>query len=84
MGEIQDYARRIEEITGHAPRHFCYPSGVTEPEFLPWLREYGILSATTCEQGLASASSDLLMLPRFLDGAGVERIDFESWLSGIR
>jgi len=84
LREIRDNARRIQELTGRAPAHFCYPSGVTAPAFFPWLREARVESATTCVPGLASASSDPLLLPRFLDGAGVEDLDFESWLSGFR
>jgi peptidoglycan/xylan/chitin deacetylase (PgdA/CDA1 family) len=84
LREIRDNSRRIQELTGRAPVHFCYPSGVTSPEFLPWLREAGVKSATTCEPGLASQLSDPLMLPRFSDGTGVAEIDFESWLSGVR
>lgn len=82
--EIHDNARAINEITGLTPRHFCYPSGVTSSAFLPWLKECGIESATTCVHGLARAATERLMLPRYLDGCGVERIDFESWLSGLR
>jgi len=82
--EIRDNARRIEELTGRLPEHFCYPSGVTSPQFLPWLKESGVHSATTCTHGLAKSSSELLMLPRFLDSCGVDELDFESWLSGIR
>jgi len=81
--EIRDNSRRIEEFTGRTPRHFCYPSGVTAPDFLPWLRDCGVRSATTCEPGLISQRSERLMLPRYLDGGGMERIDFEGWLSGI-
>lgn len=82
--EIRDNARCIEEISGRTPRHFCYPSGVTAPEFLPWLRECGVLSATTCVSGAATPESEPLLLPRYLDGCGTEEIDFESWLSGVR
>jgi peptidoglycan/xylan/chitin deacetylase (PgdA/CDA1 family) len=82
--EVVDNSRRVAEITGRMPSHFCYPSGVTSPAFLPWLRECGIESATTCVPGLARASTDPLLLPRYLDGCGVERLDFESWLSGLR
>ncbi len=46
--EIVDNARRIAEITGRKPSHFCYPSGVTSPAFLPGLGECGIERATTC------------------------------------
>lgn len=82
--EIRDNIHSIEEITGHTPRHFCYPSGVTSPAFLPWLKECGVQSATTCVPGLARADTDPLLLPRYLDGCGVTRLDFESWLCGLR
>ena len=82
--EIRDNSRRIEEFTGRTPDHFCYPSGVTSPRFLPWLRECGVRSATTCNHGLVKPGCDPLMLPRFLDSNRVDDIDFESWLSGIR
>ena len=84
LREIRDNARRIQELAGSAPTHFCYPSGVTAPQFLPWLKEAGVTSATTCEHGLARSSTDPLMLPRYSDGSSVTDIDFESWLSGVR
>jgi peptidoglycan/xylan/chitin deacetylase (PgdA/CDA1 family) len=82
--EIRDNAQSIRELTGQTPTHFCYPSGVTSSEFLPWLNECGIESATTCVPGLARADTDPLLLPRYLDGCGVARLDFESWLCGLR
>ena len=84
LREIHDNSRAIEEISGRSPKHFCYPSGVTAPEFLPWLRECGVESATTCVHGLATASAEPLLLPRYLDGCGVGKLDFESWLAGLR
>ena len=65
------------------PSHFCYPSGVTSPAFLPWLRELGIRSATTCRPGLASRADDPFLLPRFLDNCGVSTDEFDSWLTGL-
>ena len=41
------------------------------------------MSATTCETGFASRSSDPLLLPRVLDNNSLSNIEFESWLSGI-
>jgi peptidoglycan/xylan/chitin deacetylase (PgdA/CDA1 family) len=80
--EIQDNATRIEDITGRIPRHFCYPSGVYDPTFLPWLRKLGIASAVTCDPGICSRDANPLLLPRFLDTCGVSQTDFESWVSG--
>jgi len=39
--------------------------------------------ATTCELGLASRSSEQLLLPRFLDSATLSPSEFESWLTGV-
>ena len=83
LREIEDNRNSIEEMTGKNPTHFCYPSGVYDLTFLPWLREAGVISATTCESGFASRSSNQLLLPRFLDNATLSPIEFESWLTGV-
>src|SRR5258707_1740749 len=54
LREIEDNRHRIQAMTGLRPAHFCYPSGVYDHRFLPWLQEAGIVSATTCETGFAS------------------------------
>ncbi len=64
--------------------HFCYPSGVHRPAFLPWLREAGIQSATTCLPGLAVKGQDPLLLPRFIDTSLTPVVEFEGWASGLR
>src|SRR5260221_2611057 len=38
LREIEDNRKSIQEMTGKNPTHFCYPSGVYDLEFLPWLR----------------------------------------------
>jgi peptidoglycan/xylan/chitin deacetylase (PgdA/CDA1 family) len=81
--EIEDNRERIRELTGHVANHLCYPSGVYDPVVLPWLRELGVVSATTCDLGLATASSDPLLLPRFLDSSTLSSIEFEGWLVGL-
>jgi peptidoglycan/xylan/chitin deacetylase (PgdA/CDA1 family) len=83
LREIEDNRKSIEAMTGLRPSHFCYPSGVYDHRFLPWLQEAGIVSATTCETGFASRSSNQLLLPRFLDSAALSSIEFESWLTGV-
>jgi len=80
--EIARNRRRITELTGRVPEHFCYPSGLYEPEFLPWLAEAGVVSATTCDPGIASRSSEPLLLPRLVDHEGLSSIEFEAWLTG--
>jgi peptidoglycan/xylan/chitin deacetylase (PgdA/CDA1 family) len=83
LREIEDNRKNIREMTGESPAHFCYPSGVWDYAFLPWLKEAGIKSATTCDFGLAAASSDPLLLPRLVDVSALSPIEFESWLTGI-
>ena len=81
--EIRDNAVCIQEITGLSPAHFCYPSGDYDSMFLPWLRETGILSATTCVNGLADPKAEPLLLPRMLDDSLISQVQFERWLSGF-
>ena len=82
--ELDDNRRALQESLPNATLDgFCYPSGVTDPRFLPWLRQQGIRTALTCERGLASAGSDPLMLPRLVDTSGLTRLEFESWLTGV-
>ena len=81
--EISENRIKIEEITGVQANHYCYPSGVHRPAFLAWLSQQGVTSATTCDPGLAHATSNPLLLPRILDAANVSHIEFESWLTGV-
>lgn len=64
--------------------HLCYPSGEHHPEFLPWLREAGVVSATTCVPGIAAADTDPLLLPRFIDTNRTPDVEFEAWTAGVR
>jgi peptidoglycan/xylan/chitin deacetylase (PgdA/CDA1 family) len=81
--EIEDNRSRVMTLTGQAPQHFCYPSGIVEPCFLPWLRDLGVVSATTCEHGLSDPSCALHLLPRHVDVSAESGLEFESWLSGV-
>ena len=82
--EINDNRRLIAEMTGSpSVVHFCYPSGVTSSNYLPWLRALGVVSATTCFPGLASPASEPLMLPRLIDTSHVSELEFEGWMSGV-
>jgi len=81
--EIRDNRDSLQSmLSGHFTRHFCYPSGVYEPEFLPWLEAEDVISATTCDPGMASRTSNPLLLPRFVDTTHVSNLEFEGWLSG--
>jgi len=83
LREISDNRERIERIRDGVARHFCYPSGVYRPEFLPWLREAGVNTATTCDPGLASPRSDPLLLPRLVDTSFLSPLDVEGWMTGM-
>lgn len=80
--EVLDNRRILERLTGRAATHFCYPSGDVDPMFLPWLRDVGVDTATTCAVGLARAEHNPLLLPRFIDTMLQSEVLFESWLSG--
>ncbi len=81
--EIRDNRYSLQSmLSGRSTRHFCYPSGVYEPEFLPWLAAEDVISATTCDPGMASRTSNPLLLPRFIDTSHVTNLEFEGWLSG--
>lgn len=81
--EIVENRNALESITKTRPVHFCYPSGDYDPMFLPWLAEQGVVSATTCDPGLASKRSEPLLLPRFIDTTAQTELEFESWLTGV-
>jgi peptidoglycan/xylan/chitin deacetylase (PgdA/CDA1 family) len=70
-------------IDGAERAHFCYPSGITHPHFLPWLESLGVKSATTCVTGLASPTSHRLLLPRLVDTSALTPLEFEGWLTGV-
>jgi peptidoglycan/xylan/chitin deacetylase (PgdA/CDA1 family) len=83
LREVEDNRKRIEAMTGSRPTHFCYPSGVYEEAFLPWLREAGVESATTCDPGITTRSSEPLLLPRLVDSSTLSAVEFEGWLAGV-
>jgi peptidoglycan/xylan/chitin deacetylase (PgdA/CDA1 family) len=81
--EIRENRVRLASMIGGGQHHFCYPSGAYRPEFLPWLTAEGIVSAATCDTGLATAESNPLLLPRLVDTSARTDLEFESWVNGI-
>jgi peptidoglycan/xylan/chitin deacetylase (PgdA/CDA1 family) len=63
-------------------RHFCYPSGQYTAEQVQWLAENGVVSATTCDPGLATRASRPLLLPRLIDSELLTDAKFGAWASG--
>lgn len=83
QSELSDNRERILRVTSVEPRHFCYTGGFYLPQFPSILRELGLHSATTCQPGLCSRSSDSMLLPRLLDTSGLSDLMFRSWLTGV-
>jgi peptidoglycan/xylan/chitin deacetylase (PgdA/CDA1 family) len=83
LREIEDNRERIGQIRDGVARHFCYPSGIYRAEFLAWLREAGVTTATTCDPGLASPRSEPLLLPRLVDTSFLSPLDVEGWMTGM-
>jgi peptidoglycan/xylan/chitin deacetylase (PgdA/CDA1 family) len=83
VSDIIQNRLRIEAMTGRRPTHLCYPSGLYRAAYLPGLRREGIVSATTCDPGMASRTSDPLLLPRFIDTTSITDVEFEAWVTGI-
>jgi peptidoglycan/xylan/chitin deacetylase (PgdA/CDA1 family) len=81
--EIEDNRNSIMEMTGCRAQHLCYPSGVYDDAFFPWLNDLEVISATTCDPGLATKDSHHLLLPRFVDTSLQSTIEFEGWLTGV-
>jgi peptidoglycan/xylan/chitin deacetylase (PgdA/CDA1 family) len=82
FAELDDNRQRIEAYAAKTPQHFCYTGGFFLPEYLDYLADYGIRSATTCFRGLCTARTHPLLLPRFLDTMGTSELEFRSWLAG--
>jgi peptidoglycan/xylan/chitin deacetylase (PgdA/CDA1 family) len=84
--EIEANRSALSAMLGVDPssfRHFCYPSGEHDVSIFPVLRDCGVQTATTTEFGMAGHSSNLLALPRILDGESMSALEFEARLSGF-
>lgn len=81
--EVRDNRERIQALVSSKPVHFCYPSGVYRSKFFDWLAQEQVVSATTCDAGLATPSSQSLLIPRYIDNQYRTPLEFESWLSGV-
>jgi peptidoglycan/xylan/chitin deacetylase (PgdA/CDA1 family) len=81
--EIAQNKKHIAEVAGSHASHFCYPSGAYRREFRAWLKSEDIVSAVTCDTGIATPECDPLLLPRLVDTSGRSDLEFESWVNGI-
>lgn len=62
--EIMVCKTELEQLTGSAVEHFCYPYGVFGPEQVDMVQQAGYLSATTTRRGRCHAGDSMLALPR--------------------
>lgn len=62
--EVQDSKRRIEDETGRAVSHFCYPYGSHDLATVEAAAAAAYVSAVTCQRGAATSAFDPLALPR--------------------
>jgi peptidoglycan/xylan/chitin deacetylase (PgdA/CDA1 family) len=85
IAEVEQNRRCIQDMTNGAAGcvHFCYPSGANRPDFLAWLSEAGVRSATTCIHGFSTRNSNPLLLPRLLDQYSLSEDEFEAWVTGF-
>jgi peptidoglycan/xylan/chitin deacetylase (PgdA/CDA1 family) len=86
--EVADYElsknrEKVDPLLDAPMRHFCYPSGLWNETQWTLLEARGIDSATTCLPGLMSDKMSLYAIPRFLDGANISQIEYESELAGF-
>ena len=84
LKEIDDNRTRLGQVTAtKEATHFCYPGGYYRAEFPGWLAGHGVVSATTCNAGIAGPESQMHLLPRFIDTMYAPPVEFRSWLSGL-
>lgn len=62
--EVADSKHRIEDETGRAVAHFCYPYGSHDLAAIEMAADTGYVSAVTCQRGAATPAFDPLALPR--------------------
>lgn len=79
MVENRDFITRFTKL----PHHFAYPSGVYAECFFPWLEDCDVVSATTCDPGLATNQSNPYKLPRLVDISSIPLVELEGWISGF-
>ena len=62
--EIALSKTELEQLTGAAVHHFCYPYGLYTPEHVAMVGEAGYATATTTQRSRCQTGDSLLELPR--------------------
>ncbi len=81
--ELEKNREKVDPLLSVPMHHFCYPSGLWSEAQRNLLESQGIDSATTCLPGLMSEKISFYSIPRFLDGANISQIEYESELAGF-
>lgn len=81
--ELSKNRTYLEKITKKPLKHFCYPSGSWDPSQFVYLKNNGIESATTCDDGFNNSQTNIYALNRLLDSEEKAQIVFEAELSGF-
>lgn len=82
--ELEDNRKWLSQFQDPAKlSHFCYPSGEYDAKHLPWLTQYQVKTATTTKTGLFTHGTDVLQIPRILDGEDVHILELEAELCGF-
>jgi len=79
LAENRSFITRYSKM----PHHFSYPNGRYERRYDEWLYSSGVMSATTCEPGLATKHSNPYKLPRLVDNSLLQLLELEGWVSGF-
>ncbi len=82
LDEMEENRKFITQFT-KLPHHFSYPNGAYASCYGPWLDDFEVTSATTCEPGLATNESNPYKLPRLVDTSSMREIELEGWVSGF-
>lgn len=73
----------LEDITGHAVKHFSYPNGNLTPDIINVLKGNGFQSAVTVPTGFFGTSDDPYRIPRMMVGSYMSLDLFKAKLTGI-
>ncbi len=80
--ELRDNSESLKRLCNHPLVHFCYPTGVFNPDHTDWVGSMGLKSATTMERGVNHIGQSQFALRRITDGSNVSRIEFEAEFCG--
>lgn len=81
--EIADNRAVLRKVANRPLEHLCYPSNEFKPVQFPLLRNLGIATATTTDDGLNGPINNSLQLYRIMDSERASDIEFQARISGF-